>query len=101
METLRNERKLAAPNKECDEEHPRSNQARDTNVPRSQEDYIRHVFEKNEDRVPKNLSQELSWTENRISGALSRLDYFLLNPLILGHSVSGPETSLNAYEESQ
>ena len=35
----RNKRKLAAMNKENCEEHPRSNLASNSNVPRSQEDY--------------------------------------------------------------
>ena len=39
----RNKRKLAALNKEICEEHPRSNLAQNSNVPRSQEDYIGQV----------------------------------------------------------
>ena len=51
--------------------------------------------------MTKKLSQEFSRTENRILAALSRLDEFLLNPLIQGHSGSTPETSRNALGTSQ
>ena len=86
MTTLRNNRKLADLNKENCEEHPRSNLAQNSNVPRSQEDYITQVSEENEGRVTKKLSQEFSRTENRILGALARPDDFLMNPLFQGHS---------------
>ena len=74
----RNKRKLAALNKENCEEHPRSNLAQNSNVPRSQEEYITQVSEKIEGRVTKRLSNELSRTGNRILGALARLDDFLM-----------------------
>ena len=41
----RNKRKLAALNKENCEEHPWSNLVQNSNVPRSQEDYITQVSE--------------------------------------------------------
>ena len=47
------------------------------------------------------MSQEFSRTENRILGALARLDDFLMNPLIQGHSGAAPETSQNAFGASQ
>ena len=97
----RNKRKLAALNKEHCEEHPRSNVAQHSNVPRSQEDYITQVFEEIEGRVTKKLSQEFSRTENRILGALARLDDFLTNPLIQGHSGTAPETSRNIFSINQ
>ena len=101
MATLRNKGKLAALNKEKWEEHPRSNLAQNSNVPRSQEDYITQVSEEIEGRVTKKFSQEFSKTENRILGALARLDDFLMNPLIQGHSGTAPETSRNALSTSQ
>ena len=101
MTTLRNRRKLAALNMENHEERPRSNQARDRNLPRSQEDYITQVSEEIEGRITKKLSKEFNRTESRILGALSRIEEFLLNPLIHGHSGSTPETSQNTYEENQ
>ena len=97
MATLRNKKKLAVLNKENCEEHPRGNLAQNSNVPRSQEDYIAQVSEEIEGSVTKKLSQEFSRTENRILGALSRLDDFLMNPLNQGHSGTTPETSRNAY----
>ena len=97
----RNKRKLAALNKENCEEHPRSNLASNSNVPRSQEDYITQVSEEIEGRVTKKLSQEFSRTENRIPGALARLDDFLMNPLLQGHSGTTPEASRNVFSISQ
>ena len=94
--TIRNKRKLAALNKENCEEHPRSNLARNSSTPRSQEDYITQVCEEIEGRVTKRLSKEFSRTENRILGALARLDDFLMNPLLPGGSGTTPEPTRNA-----
>ena len=96
-----NKRKLAALNKENCEEHPRSNLAQNSKVPRSQEDYITQVSEKIEGRVTKKLSQEFSRTENRILGALARLDDFLMNPLLQDYSGTTPETSRNMFSINQ
>ena len=93
MATHKNKTKLAALSIENREQHPRCNQAQNSNVPRSQEDYITQVSEKIEGRVTKKLSQELNRTESRILGALSRLDDFLMNPLVQGHIEIIPETS--------
>ena len=101
MATLRNKKKLAALNKENCEEHPRSNMAQNSNVPRSQEDYIAQISEEIEGRVTRKLSQEFSRTENRILGAVARLDNFLMNLLIQGHSRTAPETSRNAFGTNQ
>ena len=81
----RNKRNLVKLNKVNWEEHPRSNLAQNSNVPRSQEDYITQASEEIEGRVTKKLSQVFRRTENRILGALVRLDVFLMNPLIQGH----------------
>ena len=86
MATLRNRRKLAALKKENCEEHLRSKLAQNSNVPRSQEDYITQVSEEIEGKLTKKSSQEYSRTESRILGTLSRLDDFLLNPFIPAHS---------------
>ena len=93
--------RLAALNKENCDEHPRSNLAQNTNVPRSQEVYITQVSEEIEDRVTKKLSEELSMAENCFLCALSELDDFLLNPLNQGHSGSTPETSRIALGSNQ
>ena len=97
----RNKKKLAALNKENCEEHPRSNLAQNSNVPRSQEDYITQISEEIEGRVTKRLSKEFSRTENRILGALARLDILLMNPLLQGHSGTTPKPSRNALSTSQ
>ena len=96
-----NKRKLAALNKENCEEHPRGNVTQNSAAPRSQEDYVTQVSEEIEGRVTKKLSQEFSRTENRILGALARLDDFLMNPLLQGHSGNTPETSGNASKTNQ
>ena len=72
-----------------------------SNVPRSQENYITQVSEEIEGRVTKKLSQEFSRTENRILGALARLDDFLMNPLLQGYSGTTPETSRNVFSINQ
>ena len=82
----RYKRKLAALKKENCEEHPGSHLAQNSKVPTSQEDYITQVSEEIEGRVTKKLSEEFSRTENRILGALARLDSFLMNPLFQSHS---------------
>ena len=97
----RNKKKLAALNKENSEEHPRSNLVQNSNVPRSQEGYITQVSEEIEGSVTKKLSQEFSRTENRILGALARLDDFLMNPLLQGHPGNTPETSRNMFSLNQ
>ena len=94
-------RKIAALNKEICEEFPRRNLAQNSNVPRSQEDYIIQVSKEIEGRVTKKLSQEFSSTENHILGALSRLDDFFMIPLNQSHPGTAPETSLNAYGTNQ
>ena len=99
--TTRNKRKLAALNKENCEENPRSNMAQNSGAPRSQEDYITQVSEEIEGRITKRLSKEFSRTENRILGALARLDDFLMNPLLPGHSGTTPEPTRNTSHNNQ
>ena len=96
----RNKRKLAALNNENCEEHRRSKLAQNSNVSRSQVDYITQVSEEIEGRVTKRLSKEFSGTENRILGALALLDDFLMNPLLQCHSGTTPEPSWNALSTS-
>ena len=79
MAILRSKWKLAALNKENFGEHPRSNLAQNSNAPRTQEDYITQVSKEIEGRVKNKLSQVFSTTQNRILGALSRIDEFLLS----------------------
>ena len=97
----RNKRKLAALNKENCEKHPTSNLAQNSNVSRSQEDYITQVSQEIERRVAKRLSKEFSRTANRILGALARLDAFFMNLLLRDHSGTTPEMSRNAFSTNQ
>ena len=90
MATLRKKRKLAAVTRETQEEHPRNGQSRNTSVPRINEEYITQISQEIERRVTKKLSQEFSWTESRILGALSKLDEYLLNQQIRTHSGTVP-----------
>ena len=80
------------------EERLRSSLAQNSNTPRSQEDYITHVFEETEDRETKKLSQEFSGTKSQILGALFRLDDFL-NPFFQSHSAR--ETTWKAHGLNQ
>ena len=75
--------------------------AQNSSAPRLQEDYITQVSEEIEGRVTKRLSKEFSRTENRILGALARLDDFLMNPLLPGHSGTTPKPSRNALNTSR
>ena len=75
--------------------------AKNSNVPRSQEDSITRVSEEIEGKVTKNLSQEFSGTKSRILGVLSRLEDFLMNPLIQGYPGTAAETSRNALVTNQ
>ena len=75
--------------------------AQNSSAPRSQEDYLTQVSEEIEGKVTKRLSKEFSRTENSILSALARLDDFLTNPLLPGHSGTTPEPSRNALTTSQ
>ena len=97
----RNKKKLTALNKEnCEEQHW-SNLTLNSNVPRSQKDYITQISEEIEGRVIKKLSQEINRRENSILGALARLDDSLTNPLIQGHSGTTREKSRNVFTINQ
>ena len=75
--------------------------AQNSSAPRSQEDYITQVSDEIDGRVTKTLSKEFSRTENRILGALARLDGFLMNPLLPGYSGATPEPTRNASSNNQ
>ena len=76
MATLRDKLKVAALNKENCDEHLRSNLAQNSNVPRSQEDYITQSSEEIEERDTKKFSQEISRTEFCLLGAYHVLTTF-------------------------
>ena len=100
MATLRNKRKVAAVSRERPEG---SRNSRGQNVldPELTQDYISQVSEEIEGRVTKKLSKELSKTESRILGALSKLDEFLPNPQLRTCSVAVQGTSRNANSENR
>ena len=75
--------------------------AQNSSAPRSQEDYITQVSDEIKGRVTKRLPKESSRTENRIIGALARLDDFLMKPLLPGRSGTTPEPSRIALNTSQ
>ena len=101
MASLRNKRKLAAVTRETQEEKPWNGQSRNTSVPKINEEYITQVSVEVEGRVTKKPSQEFRRTESRISGALSKLDEFLLNPQIRTLSGTVPGTFRNTNVENQ
>ena len=75
MATLRNKRKLAAVSREAPE-GSRSSRTQNVLDPELTQDYISQVSKEIEGRVTKKLSKEVSKTESRILGALSKLDEF-------------------------
>ena len=97
----RNQKKLATSNKENCEEHPMTNFAQNSNVPRSKENYITQFSEEIGGKVTKKLLQDFSRTENGILGALARLGNFLMKPLVQGQSGTAPETSRKVFSLSQ
>ena len=100
MATFRNKRKLAAVSRETPES-TRNSRVQNALDPELTEDYISQVSEEIEGRVTKKLSKELSRTESRILGALSKLDEFLLNPQVRTCSVAVPGTSRNINSENR
>ena len=100
MTTLRNKSKLAAVSRETPET-TRSGRTENILDPGLTQEYISQVSEEIEGRVTKKLSEEFSRTESRILGALSKLDEFLLNPLVRTCSVAVPGTSRSSNLENQ
>ena len=78
-----------------------SNQSRDTNVARIQEDYVTQVSEEIKGRVTEKLSQEFSRTKSRTLGSLTKLNDFLLNPHVRLSTWPVPETSRNSQEKTR
>ena len=99
MATLKNKRKLAAVSGDT-QESARNGQSQNTFVPGMIEEYITQMSKEIEGRVTKKLSQEISRTESRVLGALSKLDEFLLNPQLRTYSGTVPGTSRNNDSET-
>ena len=100
MATLRNKKKFAAVSREIPE-NTKNSQSQNTLDPGMAREYISQVSEEIERRVTQKLSKEFSRTESRISGALSKLDEFLLNPQLQTCSVTVPGTSRNNASENR
>ena len=100
MATLKIKRKLAAVSIETPE-GTRNSRAQNTLDPELTQDYISQVSEEIEGRVTKRLSKEISRTESRILGALSKPDEFLLNPQVRTCSVAFPGTSRISNSENR
>ena len=75
--------------------------SRNNYIPRNNKEYITQVSEEIEGRVTETLSQDCSRTESLVSGALSKLDEFLLNPQIRTHSRTVPGIFRNTNVENQ
>ena len=97
---MRNKKKLAGVSRETPE-NTRNSQTQNTLDPEMAQEYISQVSEEIEGRVTKKLSKEVSRTESRILGALSKLDEFLLNPQVRTCSVAVPGTSKNSNSENR
>ena len=67
MATLSNKWKLAASNRENQEDYPKSKLAQNEKVPFSQEIYMTQFSEEIEDGQTKKMSQEFSRTENWVA----------------------------------
>ena len=100
MATLRNRRKLAAVSRETPE-NTRNCQSQNTLDAETAQEYISQVSEEIEGRVIKKPSKEISRTESRILGALSKVDEFLLKPQVRTCSVAVPGTSRNNHSENR
>ena len=100
MATLKNKKKLAAVSRETPE-GSRSSRAQNVLDPELTQNYIFQVSELIEGRVTEKLFRELSETESRILGALSKLEKFLLNPQVRICSVAVPGTSRNTNLENR
>ena len=100
MAMLRNKRKLAAVSRETPE-NTRNSQSQNAIDPEMAQEYISQVSEEIDGRVTKKHSKEFSGTESRILGALSKLDEFLLTPLVRTCSVAVPGTSRDSNSENR
>ena len=100
MATLKNNRKFLAKSRET-QENPRNNQLQNSSALGTTEEFIAQVSEAIEGKITKKLSVDISKTESRILGALSKLDELLLNPQIRTFSGTVPGTFRNADVENQ
>ena len=100
MATLKNKRELAAVSRQT-RGSTRGGRTQSILDPELTQDYISQISEEIEGRYTKKLSKEISRTESRILGALSKLDENLLNPQVRICSVAVPGTSRSSNLENQ
>ena len=81
MKNTRNKRRLAEIQDNFEENNSQSS-SKDRSQADLNENYITQVSQEIEGRIAKKLSQEFSKRENRILGALAKLDNFLSNPQV-------------------
>ena len=79
--------------REAEEKQPREIRSRNTSVSRINDDYITQASEEIEGLVTKKLFHQFNSTESRISGAVYKLDEFLLNLQVRKQSLTVLETS--------
>ena len=94
-------KKLAAVNRDIQEEHPRSILSRATNVLKIKEEYVIQDSKEIEGRVTKMIYQEFNRAENQILVALSILEEFLLNSHVLVQSGTFTVTSSDTNTENK
>ena len=75
---MKTKSELAAVNTDSQNDYSKSNLSRDTNAARIiNNEFLTHVFERNERRIGEKISQEFRRTESRrILSALSKSDEF-------------------------
>ena len=100
MAALRKKKKLAAVSRETPEKR-RNSQSQNTLDPGMAEEYIAQVSEEIGGKFTKKFSKDISRTESRILGALSKFDEFLLNPQVRTCSLAVTGTSRNNNSENR
>ena len=100
MATLKNRRKSAAVWRETPE-ITGVRQSQNALDPEMAEEYISQVSEETEGKVTEKPSKEISGTDSRILGALSKLDEFHRNAQVRICSVAVPGTSRISNSENR
>ena len=101
MAALRKKRKFAAVNEDSQDEHPRNNFSRDTNVTWVNEEFIMQNSEEIKRKLTTKLCHKFSKIESRILGVFSKLDEFLLTSQVRVGSGTSLEFSLIYDRENQ
>ena len=100
MANMRKKMELAAILRETPE-NTRNGQSQSTLDAEMAQKYFSQVSEEIDERVTEKPSKDISWTESRILGALSKLDHFFLRPTSSNCSEAVPGTSRNYDSENR